>query len=52
MLQGCFSERGTGVLHKIGDIKKENYVEILKLHPEDMSQEAKAWTQIDLSAGQ
>ena len=39
--------------HKIGGVmEKENYVDILTLQPEDISQETKAWTQMDLLAGQ
>ena len=50
MFWGCFAARGTGVLKKIGGIK--NYVDILKVHPEVLSLEAKAGTPMDLSAGQ
>jgi hypothetical protein len=33
MLWGCFAPGGTGVLHKIdGIMREENYVEILKQH--------------------
>ena len=39
--------------HKIGGVmEKENYVDILKVHPEVLSLEAKAGTPMDLSAGQ
>ena len=33
MLWGCFAAGGTGALHKIdGIMREENYVDILKLH--------------------
>ena len=48
MLWGCFAAGGTGALHKIDDImREENYVDILKQH-QDISQEVIAWSQMGL----
>jgi hypothetical protein len=50
MLWGCFTAGGTGALHKIdGIMREENYVAILKQH---VSQEVKAWLQMGLPNGQ
>ena len=52
MLWGCFAAGGTGALHKIdGFMRKENFVDILKLHPQDISQEVKAWSQMGILNG-
>ena len=51
MLLGCFAGGGTGALHKIdGTMRKENYVDVLK--QQDISQEVKVWSQMDLPNGQ
>ena len=50
MLWGCFAAGGTGALHKIdGIMREENCVDILK---QDISQEVKAWSQMGLPNGQ
>ena len=49
---GPFAAVGTGALHKIdGIMRQENYVDILKQH-QDFSQEVKAWSQMGLPNGQ
>ena len=48
MLWGCFAEGGTGALHKI-DGKLGGYIEATS---QDISQELKAWSQMDLPNGQ
>ena len=51
MLWGCFAAGGTGALHKIDGIKRqENYVDILKQHLK--TSEVKAWSQMGLPNGQ
>ena len=50
MLWGFFAAGGTGALHKIdGIMREENYVDILKKH---LGQEVKAWLQMGLPNGQ
>uniref|UniRef100_A0AAZ3QKU7 Uncharacterized protein n=1 Tax=Oncorhynchus tshawytscha TaxID=74940 RepID=A0AAZ3QKU7_ONCTS len=52
MLCGCFAAGGTGALHKIdGIMREEKYVDILKQH-QDISQEVKSWSQMGLPYGQ
>ena len=52
MMWAGFAAGGTGALHKIDDImREENYVDILKQH-QDISQEIKAWSQMGLPNGQ
>ena len=47
MVWGCSTPRGTGFLNKIGGImKKENYVDFVKLHREDINLGAKAFMQM------
>ena len=49
MLWGCFAAGGTGALHKIhGIIREEKYVEAIS---QDISQEVKAWSQMGLLNG-
>ena len=51
MLWGCFAAGGTGALHKIdGIIRQENYVD--EATSQDISQEVKAWSQMGLPNGQ
>ena len=48
MMWGCFPAGGTGALHKIDDIiRQENYVDILKQHLK-----TSAWSQMGLPNGQ
>ena len=49
MMSGCFAAGGTGALHKIdGIMRQENYVDILKQH---LKTSVKAWSQIGLPNG-
>ena len=50
---GCFAAGGTGALHKIDGIRRqENYVNILEATSQDISQEVKAWLHMGLPIGQ
>ena len=52
MLWGCFAAGGTGALHKIdGIMRQEHDVDILTTS-QDISQEVKAWSQMGLPNGQ
>ena len=52
MLWGCFAAGGTGALHKIdGDMREENYVDILKQHLKT-SVKVKTWLQMGLPSAQ
>ena len=49
MLWGCFAAVGTGAIHKIdGVMREENYVDA----SQDISKEVNAWSQMDLPNGQ
>ena len=49
----CFAAGGTGALHKMDDIMREdNYVDIIEAASQDISQEVKAWLQMGLPNGQ
>ena len=51
MLWGCFAIGGTGALHKIDGIMREN-CEYIEATSQDISQEVKAWAQMGLPNGQ
>ena len=53
MLWWCFAAVGTGALHKIDDImREENYVDIIEATSQDISQEVQTWSQMGLPNGQ
>jgi hypothetical protein len=53
MLWWCFAAGGTGALHKIDCImRQEHFVYILKQQSQDISQEVKTWSHMDLPNGQ
>jgi hypothetical protein len=53
MLWGCFAAGGTGALHKIdGNMRQENYVDILKQHLKTSVKKVKAWSKMGLPNGQ
>ena len=48
MLWGCFAAGGTGALHKIDGIMREENCEYIEATSQDISQEVKVWSQMGL----